>query len=134
MAHVLHLHHGIHWAINFSKRFQEQVQKEIQNAQHITTESLKICLKKQYFCYVDCKTDFQMNCDGKEKAFAVFIPEEEHLRTCVQPKLQQQKRNRKSQQAAQQCALAPCSCKDFKTYFKKAYTPNLFRAKMVAYE
>lgn len=110
--------------------YQELYQQYSKHPDEVTEGSLRRCLRYNYFCYLDCQQDFNMYCNGKEMAFAIFIPYQQHMDHCVIPRAKRMKP--KTPIERKKCKNAPCDCHDFQDYFK--YAALRYAAKRQAYQ
>lgn len=110
------------------KREKERYQKYSKGSDLKEISKTNGCLKDMYYCYMDCKTNFEM-CDGKKK-FVLFVPNNLHQDLCVNPRLKDNSFGaRIKRKILRQCLTSPCNCNLYDSYFKKEF-PLLYEEKV----
>jgi hypothetical protein len=80
----------------------------------ISSQKIKQCLKKYYFCSIDCKKDFNLkNCKTKgDTSFQAYTLKRFHQEYCVAPRLKTLKAGA-TEAEKRACIERPCSCHEF---------------------
>lgn len=96
---------------NMVKRLKKQARKTDRT---ISSSLLQQCLKKYYFCSIDCKKDFNLkNCKTSgDTSFQTFTLKRFHQEYCVAPRLKALHSNA-TETEKQSCIERPCSCHEF---------------------
>jgi hypothetical protein len=97
------------------KNMVKRLKKQARNTDRtISSDKIKQCLKKYYFCSIDCKKDFNLkNCKTQgTTSFQTFTLKRFHQEYCVAPRLKALKKDA-TEAEKRACIERPCSCHEF---------------------
>jgi hypothetical protein len=88
----------------------------------LTKEQTDACLGKFFFCNVDCKSTFGMECKVDAKIYSVFVPRQQHVDICVADRIANPiMEMREKPEYREECLLRPCECKRYEAWFAQEY-------------